>query len=97
MLRNQDRTTGIGEPCGFVPVPAIDETVEEPGSKGIASPQDITHLDGKARHINMRIRASVRAEMHCCTCRAAFLREYSWSEVKESRDCAIYIPSDMGV
>src|SRR5437763_4074947 len=59
MLRDYDCATGIRQARGLVPVPALNETIKEARSKGIAGPQDIAHLDGKAWHVNLRERASV--------------------------------------
>src|SRR5258708_7227677 len=35
--------------------------------------------------------------MNCCTCRATFLRHYSWSKIKQCLDCGVDIPADTGV
>src|SRR5438876_1547094 len=53
MLSDQDRTTGVGQACSLVPVPALDEAAQQPGGKGIPCSQDILYFHGEAGHINL--------------------------------------------
>src|SRR6266446_8287519 len=82
VLSDQDGAAGIAQSRGFIPVPSIDMSIQEPRSKGIACAQDILYLYREARHIDAHSTLCARHKMDSGACSAAFLHEYARSQVQ---------------
>src|SRR5207247_1219660 len=80
MFGDQDRATGISQACSFVPVPSVDNTIQETRSKCVTSPQDIFHLHRETWHLNLRSNISISFKMNRKTCYPAFVRKHPWSK-----------------
>src|SRR6266849_5276383 len=62
-LGDHDGATGVGQACGLVPAPPLDEAAQQPGGKGIPCPQDILHLHREAGYIDLRGETAVGHQM----------------------------------
>src|SRR6266480_3050150 len=63
MPGNQDCAAGVSEAGGFIPVPSLDETVQETRGKCVTSAQDIFHLHRETWHLDLRSNISIRYKM----------------------------------
>src|SRR6266700_770887 len=77
MFGDQDCTTGISQACSLVPVPSVDETVQETRGKCVTSAQDIFHLHRETWHLDLRSNISIRYKMDSLSSRTAFLSQHS--------------------
>src|SRR5438034_258076 len=64
MLSDQDCATGIRQACSLVPVPPVDQAVQETRGKCVTSAQDIFDLHREPWHLNLRSNISSRYKMN---------------------------------
>src|SRR6266851_1985209 len=83
---DDDRSAGVAQSRGLVPVPAAQVSEQKPGGEGVARAKNVGYLDRETRHVQRRRRLGRAAQVHARAVRAALFHQHARPEREQALD-----------